>query len=115
MAAEQYGSDNTDFRSQLSKLSAANPDALHLAPQSEASAGAIIKQAREMGYEGPIYAETISIGTSALEVAGDAATGMKAVAADLDPNNEKGQEVLANFRERYNYVTLPLPLGVRLR
>ena len=111
MAAEQYGSDNTDFRSQLSRLSAANPDALHLAPQSEASAGAIIKQAREMGYEGPIYAETISIGTSALEVAGDAATGMKAVAADLDPNNEKGQEVLANFRERYNYITLPWHLG----
>ena len=111
VAAEQYGSDNTDFRSQLSKLSAANPDALHLAPQSEASAGAIIKQAREMGYEGPIYAETISIGTSALEIAGDAATGMKAVAADLDPNNEKGQEVLANFRERYSYVTLPWHLG----
>ena len=111
VAAEQYGSDNTDFRSQLSKLSAANPDALHLAPQSEASAGAIIKQAREMGYEGPIYAETISIGTSALEVAGNAATGMKAVASDLDPNNEKGQEVLANFRERYNYITLPWHLG----
>ena len=111
MAAEQYGSDNADFLSQLSKLSAANPDALHLTPQSEASAGAIIKQAREMGYEGPIYAETISIGTSALEVAGDAATGMKAVAADLDPNNDKGQEVLANFRERYSYVTLPWHLG----
>ncbi len=111
VAAEQYGSDNTDFRSQLSKLFAANPDALHLAPQSEASAGAIIKQAREVGYEGPIYAETISIGTSALEIAGDDATGMKAVAADLDPNNEKGQEVLANFRERYNYITLPWHLG----
>ena len=111
VAAEQYGSDNTDFRSQLSKLLATNPDALHLAPQSEASAGAIIKQAREVGYEGPIYAETISIGTSALEIAGDAATGMKAVAADLDPNNEKGQEVLAKFRERYDYLTLPWHLG----
>ena len=111
VAAEQYGSDNIDFRSQLSKLFAANPDALHLAPQSEASAGTIIKQTREVGYEGPIYAETISIGTSALEVAGDAATGMKAIAADLDPNNQKGQEVLANFKERYNYITLPWHLG----
>ena len=64
-----------------------------------------------MGYEGPIYAETISIGTSALEVAGDDATGMKAVVSDLDPNNERGQEVLANFRERYNYITLPWHLG----
>ncbi len=111
VAAERYGSEVTDFRSQLTKLFAVNPDALHIAPQSEFAAGTIIKQARELGYEGPIYAETISVGTTALEVAGDAATGMKAITADLDPDNEKGQEVLANFRERYDYVTLPWHLG----
>ena len=91
VAAERFASDTTDFRSQLTKLFAANPDALHLAPQSEFSAGTIIKQARELGYEGPIYAETISVGTTALEIAGDAATGMKAITADLDPDNEKAQ------------------------
>ncbi len=111
VAAERYGSEVTDFRSQLTKLFAVNPDALHIAPQSEFAAGTIIKQARELGYEGPVYAETISVGTTALEVAGDAATGMKAITADLDPDNEKGQEVLANFRERYDYVTLPWHLG----
>ena len=111
VAEERYASDVTDFRSQLEKLLAANPDALHLAPQSEFAAGTIIKQARELGYQGPIYAETISVGTTALEIAGDAATGMKAITADLDPDNEKAQEVLADFRERYNYVTLPWHLG----
>ena len=111
VAEERYASDVTDFRSQLSKLFEAEPDALHLAPQSEFSAGAIVKQARELGYDGPIYAETISVGTTALEIAGDAVTGMKAITADLDPDNEKAQEVLANFRERYNYVTLPWHLG----
>ena len=111
VAGERYTSDTTDFRSQLGKLFAANPDALHLAPQSEFSAGAIIKQAREVGYKGPIYAETVSLGTTALEVAGDAATGMKAITADLDPGNAKAQEVLANFRERHNYISLPWHLG----
>ena len=111
VAEERFASDVTDFRSQLGKLFATNPDALHLAPQSEFSAGTIVKQARELGYTGPIYAETISVGTTALEIAGDAATGMKAITADLDPDNEKAQEVLANFRERYNYVTLPWHLG----
>ena len=111
VAEERYASDVTDFRSQLEKLFAVNPDALHLAPQSEFAAGTIIKQARELGYQGPIYAETISVGTTALEIAGDAATGMKAITADLDPDNEKAQEVLADFRERYNYVTLPWHLG----
>ena len=108
---ERYASDVIDFRSQLSKLIAAHPEALHLAPQSEFSAGTIIKHARELGYQGPIYAETISVGTTALEIAGDAATDMKAIVSDLDPANEKGQQVLSNFRERYNYVTLPWHLG----
>ena len=87
VAAERYGSDVADFRSQLTKLLHADPDALH----SEFAAGTIIKQARELGYEGPIYAETISVGTTALEVAGEAATGMKAITADLDPDNKKGR------------------------
>ena len=111
VAAEKYQSDTIDFRTQLAKLFAVNPDALHIAPQSEFSAGAIIKQAREVGYRGPIYAETVSVGTTALDIAGDAATGMKAITADLDPDNEKAQEVLADFRERYSYVTLPWQLG----
>ena len=111
VAGERYGSDVTDFRSQLTKLLNADPDALHIAPQSEFAAGTIIKQAWELGYDGPIYAETISVGTTALEVAGEAATGMKAITADLDPDNKKAQEVLANFRERYDYVTLPWHLG----
>ena len=111
VAAERYSSDVTDFRSQLSKVLAASPDAVHLAPQSEFAAGAILKQARELGYDGPIYAETVSLGATALEIAGEAATGMKAIAADIHPENRKGQEVVAAFRERYGYVSLPWHLS----
>lgn len=111
VAEEYYASDITDFRTQLSKLFDANPDALHLAPQSEFSAGTIVKQARELGYAGPIYAETVSVGTTALDIAADAATGMKAITADLDPDNPKAREVLSSFRQRYDYVTLPWHLG----
>ena len=111
IAEERYASDVTDYRSQLTKLFEAGPDALHIAPQSEFAAGAIVKQARELGYRGPIYGETITVGTTALNIAGDAATGLKAITAAPDPDNEKAQEVLANFRERYQYITLPWHLG----
>ncbi len=111
VAGERFASDITDFRSQLSKLIAAGPDALHLSPQSEFAAGTILKQARELGYEGPVYAETISVGTTALEIAGSAADGMIAIVSDLAPENAKGQQVLSSFRERYDYVTLPWHLG----
>ena len=111
VAAEQYASDVTDFRSQLTKLVAAEPDAIHISAQAEFSGGTVVKQLREIGYEGPLYSEIVVAGTTALEIAGEAATGLKAVFVDLDPANAKGQEVLGNFRARYNYVTLPWYLG----
>ena len=111
VAAEAYPSDATDFRTQLTKLINANPDAIHLAAQSEFTGGTIIKQARELGYTGPMYSEVVGIGTTALEIAGDAATGLKAITGDLDPNYAKAQEVLASYKQRYGVVTLPWYLG----
>ncbi len=111
LGSERYPTDTTDFRSQLTKLINENPDAIHVAAQAEFSAGTIVKQLRELGFDGPIYADVVVVGATALEVAGDAATGIKAVIGDLDPANSKGQEVLSSFRERYDYVTLPWYLG----
>ena len=111
VAEERYASDITDFRTQLTKLISANPDALHIAAQSEFTGGTIIKQLRELGYNGPIYSEIVPVGATALDIAGDSATGVKAILADIDPANAKGQEVLSNFRERYEYLTLAWYLG----
>ena len=111
VAAEQYASDTTDFRSQLTKLLNENPDAIHVAAQGEFSGGTIVKQLRELGYDGPIYSEVVPIGSEALDIAGDAATGLKAITADLDPANNKAQEVLGSYRDRYGQVTLPWYLG----
>ena len=111
VAEERYTSEVADFRTQLSKLFSAAPDAIYLAVQSEFSAGTILKQARELGYDGPIYGEVVGIGVTALEIAGDAATGVKAIIVDIEPGNEKGQEVLGKFRDRYDYLTLPWYIG----
>ena len=108
---ERYPTDTIDFRTQLTKLIGAEPDALHVAAQAEFSGGTIVKQVRELGYDGPIYSDVVVVGATALEIAGDAATGVKAITADLDPANNKAQEVLANFKKKYDYVTLPWYLG----
>ncbi len=108
---ERYASDVTDFRTQLTKLLSGGPDGLHIAAQSEFAGGTIVKQVRELGYEGSIYSEIVPVGATALQIAGDAATGLKAIIGDLDPANKKAQEVLANFKSRYDYVTLPWYLG----
>lgn len=109
--AESYPSDTTDFRSQLTKLLATEPDALLVAAQAEFTGGTIVKQARELGYDGPIFGDVVVVGATALEVAGEAATGVVAIITDLDPNNTKATEVVNNFRAEYDYVTLPWYLG----
>jgi branched-chain amino acid transport system substrate-binding protein len=111
VAVEKYGSDTVDFRTQLTKLIAENPDAILLAAQSEFTGGTIIKQARELGFTGQIYSEVVSTGTTALEIAGDAATGLKAIIPSPDLETSKGKDFLANFRSRYGYVTLPWFIG----
>ena len=107
VGAERYSSDVTDFRSQLTKLLGENPEAIHVAAQAESSGGTIVKQLQELGYDGPIYSDVVVVGTTALEVAGEAATGVKAIIAELDPAHAKGQEVISDFKEKYGYVTLP--------
>ena len=104
VAAEGYSSDVIEFRSQLTKLFAKNPDALLLAAQGEASGGTIIKQSRELGYDGPIYSEIVPTGPEALGIAGEAATGLKAVIPNPDLASPAGKEFLANFKARYRKV-----------
>ncbi|MDE2718473.1 MAG: ABC transporter substrate-binding protein [Chloroflexota bacterium] len=104
VAAEGYSSDVIDFRSQLTKLFDGNPDALLLAAQGEASGGTIIKQARELGYDGPIYSEIVPTAPEALGIAGDAATGMKAVIPNPDLATSAGKNFLSKFKERYGEV-----------
>ena len=109
--SESYASDATDFRSQLTKLIKANPDAIHIAAQSEFTGGTIVKQFRDLGYSGPLYAESVVSGTQALEIAGDAADGLKAIIPSPNLDTERGQEFLQRFRQRYGFVTLPWFLG----
>ena len=104
VAAESFSTDVTDFRSQLTKLINENPDSLLLASQGEASGGTVIKQARELGYDGPIYSEIVPTGLVALGIAGDAATGLKAIIPNPDLSSTAGKEFLANFKARYGVV-----------
>ena len=112
VAQEHYASDVTDFRTQLTKIIGEEPDALHVSAQSEFTGGTIIKQVRELGWDGPIYTEIVAAGPTAQEIAGDAITGAKGIAsAGLDPSNAKAMKVLADFQERYGYIVFPWYLG----
>ena len=104
VAAEGYSSEMIDFRGLLTKLMNENPDAILVGAQSEASGGTVVKQVRELGYDGPIYSEVVPSGPGALSIAGDAATGLMAVVPNPDLTTQAGQELLSNYRTRFGAV-----------
>ncbi len=108
LASERYSSDVIDFRSSLTRLLSEEPGALLLAAQGEASGGTIIKQARDLGYDGPIYSDVVPTAPEALSIAGEAATGMKAVVPNPDLSTDIGMRFLENYRARYDG-TAPWP------
>ena len=50
------------FSAKLDNLLSASPDGLFVAGVYEVAIGSILNQVREMGYEGPIYSETLAVG-----------------------------------------------------
>ena len=104
VGSESYASDTLDFRSQLIKLMEQEPDALLVAAQGEASGGTIVKQARELGYEGPIYSETVVTSPNALEIAGEAATGLRAIVPNPDLSTDTGKAMLESYKARYGVI-----------
>ncbi len=111
VAEERFSSDVTDFRSQLTKLINANPDGILVVAQREFAGGTILKQLRELGYEGPIYTDVVPVSAEALNIAGEAATGVKAILPNPDLETDRGKEFLQDFRNKYGYITLNWFLG----
>ena len=108
VASEAYASETIDFRTQLTKLINTQPGAILLSAQGEVSGGTIVKQARELAYLGPIYSEIVPTAPDALGIAGEAATGLKAIVPNPDLSSATGKDFLAAFKARYGVVA-PLP------
>ena len=107
VASERYDVEMLEFRTMITKVLRTEPDAIYMAHQDETQTGNILKQVRELGYDGPIYCNDACTGTSALDIAGDAAAGVIAIIPPfIAPENEIGQTFLKKFREEYGYTTL---------
>lgn len=52
---EKFDSKETDFRTIVSKVLSKNPDAIYLDPQTPATFAILLKQLKEMGYNGTLY------------------------------------------------------------
>lgn len=99
---EEFPSNTTDFRSQLTKLRGANPDALFVDSQTAAVAARILKQLADMNWKPQLILNEAT--------AGDAATlsdnkvvleGALTAEFGVDVNNTKYQHMLTLYKNKF--------------
>ena len=107
VASERHDVEMLEFRTLITKVLQANPDAIFLGQQDEAQAGILLKEIKELGFTGPVYCNDACTGTSALDIAGEAASGVVAIIPPfITPENTIGRDFLKKFRKEYGYTTL---------
>jgi branched-chain amino acid transport system substrate-binding protein len=93
-ATESYDQGATDFRTQLSKIAATNPEAIYL-PGYYAEIGLALRQARELGIRTTFLSSVGFDDPKVLEIAGNAADGVIFARPYYDP--ESGDPLVKNF------------------
>ena len=100
---EEFQTGVLDFRSQLTKLKAANIDALFLAPQTTASGEHILKQMKNLGWApNLLLLDTISSNPKFVQDHKDQLEGAYAAEFGVNPNNPKMKGLIDAYKKNYN-------------
>jgi branched-chain amino acid transport system substrate-binding protein len=94
-----------DFAADAIKIKNANADAVFIYLNEEESAR-LLRAAKQQGVDKPLIGETTLLGAKVIELAGDAANGVRGhVGLSIDAPIPAFQEFGKRFQERYNYVS----------
>ena len=92
-----------DFSADVVKVKGANADAIFVYLNEEESAR-FLREAKKQGINKPLIGETTLLGQKVIELAGDAANGVKGhVGLTIDAPIPAVKEFAAKFKKRFNY------------
>lgn len=98
---EAFDLKGTDFRGQVTKAAANNPDGIVVYSTGQ-EMPLIFKQIRENGYTGTIYANSTAETSTTLEVAGDAAEGVIYTFNTLDDSKPHVKKFIDDYKAKFN-------------
>ena len=97
-------SGQADFSADVVKIKAANADAIFVYTNEEESAR-FLREAKKQGIKAPLIGETTLLGQKVIELAGEAANGVRGhVGLTVDAPIPAVKEFAERFRKRFNYV-----------
>jgi branched-chain amino acid transport system substrate-binding protein len=97
-------SGQADFSADVVKIKGANADAIFVYTNEEESAR-FLREARKQGIKAPLIGETTLLSQKVIELAGDAANGVRGhVGLTVDAPIPAVKEFAERFKKRFNYV-----------
>jgi branched-chain amino acid transport system substrate-binding protein len=109
---ESFEQGVKDYRAQITKIIAANPQVVVLNPTSPATGVALLKQFRQLGYKGPFVGNFFG-GSTEVQALSEA-QGMVYVSDPVFSESPLKQKVFAAYEQKYGKAPeLPWPVGAR--
>jgi len=99
VADETFNPEDTDFRTQVTKVKAANPDVVYLVPQTKAKGVLLVKQAREAGVQKQLLTAEVMIGRDVVKESPKDVEGMIGVEQKFDDKAPKAAPILAKYKQ----------------
>jgi branched-chain amino acid transport system substrate-binding protein len=97
-------SGQADFSADVVKIKSANADAIFVYTNEEESAR-FLREAKKQGVRAPLIGETTLLGQKVIELAGEAANGVRGhVGLTVDAPIPAVKDFADRFRKRFNYV-----------
>jgi len=100
VADEIFEENSGDFRTQLTKIKSANPEAIYIVAVTK-DAALILKQAKEIGLKVQFLSATFFEGKDVIDIAGDAAEGTIYTSTALDTSSSDVQKFISNYYDKF--------------
>ncbi|MBI5064655.1 ABC transporter substrate-binding protein [Candidatus Woesearchaeota archaeon] len=104
VSVESYSSEESDFRTQLAKIKAANPDVVYLVPQSPIKGGLLVRQLKEAGVKSQLVMDAIML-RGILKDLGSQLEGVIGVEPKFDEKGPIAAPMLSKYKAKYGEVT----------
>ena len=100
VADETYNPEDTDFRTQVTKVKAANPDIIYLVPQTTPKGVLLVKQVKEAGVKSQLLTAEVLIGRNVIKDNAADVEGLVGIEQRFDDKAPKAAPVIAKYKQQ---------------
>ena len=100
VADERYNPEDTDFRTQVTKVKPTEPDVIYILPQAPAKGILLIKQIKESGLNTQLLTAEVLIGRNIVAENGADMEGLIGIEQKFDEKNSKAASLLAKYKQQ---------------